>query len=318
MTVRIFAVAPNYPPHSRVGAWIATHAYLAHLTTLGHSVTVLPLCNDGATYSLDGVNVIPFGRGRDLINGVRSADVVISHCGDNGAAADAAARYQKPSLRMAHGRITNPAVLTGAALVVFNSASLAASVTCPSPWIICRPAVDPTVYATTPGDRVTLVNLSEAKGGELFWRLARCAAHRRFLAVKGGYGVQYLEELPNVDVIANTQNMRDDVYRRTRILLMPSESETWGMVAVEALASGIPVIAHPTDGLRESLGPAGVFVDRADGAGWLTEIERLHDPVEWAAAAATASARSAALHPATDLTRFAAAIEHLGAHECVP
>lgn len=83
------------------------------------------------------------------------------------------------------------------------------------------------------------------------------------------------------------------------------------MTAVEAIASGIPVIAHPTDGLVESLGPAGIFVDRADGQAWLDEIERLHDPAEWAEASRLSLARSAELDPQADLDRFVNIIEAL-------
>jgi len=59
---------------------------------------------------------------------------------------------------------------------------------------------------------------------------------------------------------------------------MPSEYESWGRVGVEAMASGIPVIAHPTPGLQESLGDAGVFVDRNDIDGWERAIRRLLTP----------------------------------------
>jgi len=316
--VRIFAVTPNYPPHSRVGAWLATHQLLAHLAGRGHQVTVLTLYGPPSGYSLDGVQVVPFDRGRTLDDGVRTSDLVVSHCGDNGAATAAAAKHHIPNLRMAHGHITRPASLAGAALVVFNSHALADSVDCPSPWIVVHPVVHPETWATQPGDRVTLVNLSEPKGGELFWRLARALPDRQFLGVRGGYGAQYLASRPNVDLVATTDNMRDDVYRRTRILLMPSSAETWGMTAVEAIASGIPVIAHPTPGLVESLGPAGIYVDRADGAGWVAEIERLHDRTEWADASTSVLARSGELNPAGDLARFTRIVEHLGARTCAP
>lgn len=306
--MRVAAIVPAYPPRSRVGAWLATHQFLAHLASLGHNVTVVPLNGADEAYRLDRVDVVRSVE--SIAIHIANADVVVTHCGDQSPAARRAKTSNVPNVRMAHGKIDDPATLHGAALVVFNSHNLADSVECPSPSIVCRPPVVASKFKTTPGDRVTLINLSEAKGGELFWRLVRCS-DRKFLGVTGAYGNQYIDDYPNADVIATTDNMRDDVYSRTRILLMPSERETWGMTAVEAMASGIPVIAHPTEGLLESLGEAGVFVDRVDGQGWLDEIERLHDPDEWAAASALALARSADLDPRADLERFAEAIESL-------
>lgn len=179
------------------------------------------------------------------------------------------------------------------------------------PGIVCHPPTHPAEYATTPGDMVTLVNLSEEKGGELFGRIARGLPDSKFLGVTGGYGRQYPQHEPNVLTIPSTQNMRDDVYGRTRVLLMPSVTESWGMVGVEAMASGIPVIAHPTPGLRESLGDAGIFCDRADVHGWIEELRRLEDPDAYAEASERALKRSAELDPLESLDRFADAIEAL-------
>lgn len=294
-----------------MGAWLCSHEYLAHLVRRGHHVDVFVRLDRSAPVDeFEGVRVGPSSNAHAMAAAVAMSDVVVSHLGDINRAADLAARYGKPNVRMAHGRIDDPAVLEGAALVVFNSRNLASSVDCPAPAIVCRPPVFAERFATVPGDRVTLINLSEAKGGELFWRLVHCSP-RKFLGVHGGYGVQYLGQAANAEVVTMTENMRDDVYGRTRVLLMPSERETWGMTGVEAMASGIPVIAHPTEGLVESLGDAGVFVDRADGQGWLDAIERLHDSDEWAAASALALARSAELDPTDDLNRFATAIEQL-------
>jgi hypothetical protein len=307
--VDVAAIVPNYPPASRVGAWLCTHRYLAHLAARGHGVVVIPRAGDHErAFSLDGVDVARSCESA-VVHASRS-DLVISHAGDAGYGAQIAATCGKPNVRLVHGHLDDPTALDGAELIVFNSHALAATLDCAGPSIVCHPPVIADEHRTTPGDRVTLVNMCEPKGGELFWRLARCSP-RKFLGVRGDYGTQYIDSMPNVDVIPTTTNMRDDVWARTRILLMPSERETWGMVGVEAMASGIPVIAHPTDGLRESLGSAGVFVDREDGQGWLDAIDRLHKPKEWAKASARALARSAELDPTADLERFATAMESI-------
>lgn len=307
--MRLTAIVPAYPPRSRVGAWLSTHRFLAHAVACGHHVDVFARDRETDVGTLDGVSYGPaVDQAMDVA--VALSDVVVSHLGDIAKAAHLASKWDKPNVRMAHGHISDPELMAGAALVVFNSQALAESVDCQGPSVVCHPPVVADEYRTEPGDRVTLINLSEAKGGELFWRLARCS-DRKFLGVRGGYGIQYIDQAPNVEVIPTTPNMRDDVYARTRILLMPSERETWGMTAVEAMASGIPVIAHRTPGLVESIGSAGIFVDRDNGQGWLDEIERLHDEDEWAEASKRALERSAELDPQADLDRFVQSIESL-------
>src|SRR5690606_41527203 len=105
-----------------------------------------------------------------------------------------------------------------------------------------RPPVMDEEYATERGDGVTLINLYPPKGAATFWTLAERMPDVKFLAVIGGYGHQDVRELPNVEVMPNIpgRRMRDEVYARTKILLMPSEYESWGRVGVEAMASGIP------------------------------------------------------------------------------
>lgn len=113
------------------------------------------------------------------------------------------------------------------------------------------------------GDVVTLINLQENKGVATFHRLAERMPEVNFLGVIGSHGEQEPKPGPNLTVNPGTQDMRE-VWSQTKVLLAPSEYESFGMVAAEACASGIPVIAHPTPGLVECLGFAGIFVDRED------------------------------------------------------
>lgn len=72
--------------------------------------------------------------------------------------------------------------------------------------------------------------------------------------------------------------------RRACIMLVPSHSETFGLVALEAAASGIPVIARDAGGLREAVidGVTGILISADPAAGdgddprlWAEAIERL-------------------------------------------
>jgi glycosyltransferase involved in cell wall biosynthesis len=200
--------------------------------------------------------------------------------------------------------------MAGASLVVYNAEWSAAAAPAPCPSIVVRPPVHADKYRTTPGDRVTLINLSEAKGVRTAWRAAERLPDVEFLGVLGGYGEQIRPRLPNWETIGTQTDMRA-VYGRTRVLLMPSAAESWGRTAVEAMCSGIPVIAHPTAGLVECLSYAGVFVDRDDADGWAAAIRDLLDPRSWATWSARASHRARQLDPADDIALFIESITAL-------
>ncbi|MBP1326509.1 D-inositol-3-phosphate glycosyltransferase [Leucobacter exalbidus] len=65
--------------------------------------------------------------------------------------------------------------------------------------------------------------------------------------------------------------------RAATIMVVPSHSETFGLVALEAAASGVPVIARATGGLREAVidGTTGVLVTGDDPQVWATEVANL-------------------------------------------
>jgi D-inositol-3-phosphate glycosyltransferase len=70
---------------------------------------------------------------------------------------------------------------------------------------------------------------------------------------------------------AISQDKLADAYREADVLVAPSRSETFGLVALEAQASGLPVVAADVPGLQAVVGGGGVLV-------------RGHDPADHAAA----------------------------------
>lgn len=326
--LKLVARLHAYPPsHNAGGEWMV-HSMLRALVARGHDVSVWISRYTQATeaYDLDGIRVVPLQARLDFGKAVRVADVMLSHLENVPSTAALARGYGKKLAVVCHNTFvpTFRNMASGStALAVYNSEWMAAEAGLffaeypkgvrPDREIVVRPPVLPADYATTPGDRFTLINCSPEKGSGTLAALAERMPEAGFLAVKGAYGLQQVPGLPNVEVVEHVHGheMRERVYARTRVLLVPSVYESWGRVAVEALASGIPVVAHPTPGLCESLGDAGIFVDRYDTDGWEAVLRKLQDPAEWALASKRALARSVELDPAADLAAWCEAIEAL-------
>jgi D-inositol-3-phosphate glycosyltransferase len=68
-----------------------------------------------------------------------------------------------------------------------------------------------------------------------------------------------------------------DWYRAATVMLAPSHSESFGLVALEAQACGTPVVAASVGGLRTVVrdGDSGVLVDGHDPADWARILRRL-------------------------------------------
>jgi glycosyltransferase involved in cell wall biosynthesis len=168
----------------------------------------------------------------------------------------------------------------------------------PSPAAITRPAA--------------IVNPCVWKGIDLFLSIAERLPHRRFLAVPG-WGttprdLARLQAPANVSITPWQENV-NELLARASLLLVPSVwEETYGMIAVEAAAAGLPVIGSDRGGLPEALLGASqpipleplsfdrirgdVVVPHHDAGPWIDAIEGLlGDPGRYAA-------RSAATHDA--------------------
>jgi len=315
--MRVLGMVSHYPPDHCAGSELMVHALLRALAAAGHDVDVVLSRATGKPYELDGIHVWPHRDKTDPFRFLSGASLIVTHLDDTTRATTIGQMYGVVVAQILHndnGHTSSYVKRGGASLVVFNSDQMArtfAGYTGRS--IVIRPPVDPREYTTTPGDRVTLINLSEDKGASTFYGLAERFGDVEFMGVRGAYGEQVVRTLPNVEIIDHLApgRMRDEVYARTRILLMPSAHESWGRTGTEAMTSGIPVIAAPTAGLLESLGPAGIFAQAGDVDAWATELRRLGNPAEWDAASAKARIRAAQLDPAADLALWRQTVEEM-------
>lgn len=126
---------------------------------------------------------------------------------------------------------------------------------------------------------VCLINCNPNKGADMFNTLAKRMSDVQFLGVKGGYSEQITDNsIANLTYMETQSDIRV-VFKQIGILLMPSKNETWGRTAVEAMASGVPVIHSESAGLVECMGGAGICCNRYDKDEWEAAIRRiLGDP----------------------------------------
>jgi len=276
--MKIFAQVHAYPPTHNAGAEWYLHSMLRYLVEQGHECKVLTA--DIGCRNLDGVQLFEQNPTNEWDLSVW-CDIIISHLGRSGRAFNCANLHHKPIYIILHNTFTNRLVeVRGDAGLIVNS-----------DWalddclekgykhrmFVLRPPVFFNDYHFKPNPKkreyISLINLWDRKGGIIFDKIIKAMPDRKFLGVKGAYGEQTIGNHSNANYINNTPYIREACYEKTRILLMPSVYESYGRTAVEAMCSGIPVIASDTPGLRESLGDCGIFIPQdAPISEWVKEI----------------------------------------------
>lgn len=291
--------------------------FLEALAHAGHEVTVYADLVSEA-YERQGVRIQP----RSTFNkNKRTADLVYSHPDLGSIGYIVSQLHRIPYVAVVHNVGDLNRWHLGhhkPTLTVWNSESTREQLGGEGGLIVRSPIRVSDYKVKTKGDAFTIINCTKSKGIETFDAVARALPHTPSLAVRGGYGLQ--ETAIPLSLGATVvgpiphEAMGREVWSKTKVLLMPSADESWGRAGVEALCSGIPVIAHPTPGLRESLGNAGIFIDREDVDAWSKQVnELMTNPISYEAASKRASARARSLEKATaqDLANFLTACESL-------
>lgn len=333
--MKILAYVPHYVGYDHnAGAELTIHEMLYALRKRGHNITVLlqnPV-DDLVPYVIDGIKVQTYASRKDLLLHSFEADLIISHLGCAERAAIVADLKNKPMVHVIHNDhpLTHLAVEAGATYLAINT-----------DWVaekfekhrvrnhVVHPPVRPEAYRTDRGDSVLLVNLWRNKGAAVFWELAKRNPKVPFIGLLGGYGEQIIpDEIPdNVTILENTGDIRT-VFEQTKLVLMPSAYESYGRVALEAAASGIPSIVSRTPGLMEALGSAATYCDApstsvpgADAGEWTTEqfdewdtaLKKCLTPAGYGSRSKAALAHSGEVWERTEqqLERFCLEIERL-------
>lgn len=289
-----------YPPRHNAGAEWMTHAMLRYLHQV-HGIDCKVILSRNPRRR-DTFQHIPV---ETVLNPTRAghfyqwADVVLTHLDVTRTAMRLARQHQRPLAHVVHNdrQLTYWQVGKGnCQLAIYNSRWIADSfasfdvpsaVVLPPVWV-----ADYQLGAIHQPDQptVAMLNISEPKGAPTFYAVAEAMPDYRFLGVKGSYGVQQLQALPNVELLRNQPDVRR-IYRRASCVIMPSHYESYGRVVVEAAAAGRPSIAAPTPGLVET-GVPWRLIDPEDTDGWVQALRELHQPATWLRAAYVAHTRA--------------------------
>jgi glycosyltransferase involved in cell wall biosynthesis len=260
-----------YPKIHNCGSEYYAHHINKYLISKGHEVRVVlqqaKMHNVLVPYNIDGVEVMgPLGSTDQFL----WADIILTHLDFTHHTIGIGDALGKPVVNVIHN--SHPyECIKGARrnnFCIYNSNWIQKKLNYNWPSMVFTPPTDHRYYDLGKFPReneyITLINLDENKGGFILRRLAEAMPDKKFLAVKGSYSEpHYFGQAsnfpPNVKVIPNTPNILE-VYAQTRILLMMSRYESWGMTAAEAMCNGIPVICTPTEGLKENCADAGIYI----------------------------------------------------------
>jgi glycosyltransferase involved in cell wall biosynthesis len=307
-----------YPPVHNAGAEWMAHCMNKYLVESGWTVNILLPTFPISTY--EGMNIYTFDDPR-VPEILARSKTIVSHLDYSEKAVRTAKDLNKPVILIMHNWAQKMFLKKYEKIYEKRKIYLVHN----SEWIknlydymgfssiIVYPPVNWRDYKVeTSHEYVTLINLNENKGGDVLVKVAKNMPDVKFLGVIGAYGNQVVDRtIPNITYVPSTSDI-STIYAKTDILLVPSKKESWGRVAVEAISSGIPVVANPTDGLKEALGSAGIFVDRENIDGWVTAIRKLKaNRTYYRSMSQLGIKRSKELEPEPQLAKFDSWLEEM-------
>lgn len=303
--MRVLVILPVYGQASPTGAFVTSREYVQHLAARGHAVDVVTTIKEPGDVRVEGrVRVWPLRYWRRAVQAAWP-ELFISHHGDRKARRIVSQATGIPHLLMVHG-MAEDRDLGNPRLVWFPSRACRDHYpTYRGRVLVLPPPINPSLYqpegAAGGRDAITLNGSTLEKGADVLTDIATRLPDTSFLVVRAA-GHTADVQAQNIEVIDRTDPR--EVYARTRILLMPSTTESYGRAGVEAMLSGIPVLASPLQGMREAFGNAAIYIPRSDIARWVSEVRRLSDPAAYAAASARATAHAGGLDYPGNLAQF--------------
>ena len=187
--------------------------------------------------------------------------------------------------------------------------------------LVVHPPISPLPNRTlTGGNAYTALSSLSNKGVLTVLELAKIYPTKRFIIVRSPaeatHGIKDLEQrvaqLPNVEL--HPRVSPEEVYKyfeQTRILLVPSRYETYGMSAIEAAGYGIPCVHVDTPHVREGIGEGAVLVPPQDAYATAAGIELIEENYDLYSMNARKRAEWLHVRQDIELKRFADFIENI-------
>lgn len=291
-----------YLPHQRAGSEIALHNTVKYLMQQGHQVKCIARCPQN--YTFDGIEVYAHREDwkshyNDLWNW---ADLVFTQLSGTGYSMNKSRQMSKKVISFAHNNAGYPQIgIRQNVYPVYNCENTKRELGYNKESFVLHPPVDYRNYEPLLGEYITLVNHNENKGGYILIEIAKQMPEHKFMAVQGGYYQQILSKQPNIKYVPMVTDLREYL-KQTKIIIAPSEYESWGQAQVEAMCCGIPVIGSDIAGFRDSLGADGNFVRRNDVDAWVKAIKNVLYDYENQSAKALKRAKE--LDPTEELSNF--------------
>lgn len=279
----IVALSHGYPPLWNMGGEVSLHRTIKALNGEKNVLT-----KTDEKYVFEGVNVYkintpdvldiysdPYPIAKQLMD--LDARVVIGQNELSLPAVLAAKKAEAVSIVNVHtppkyGRGIHEAMLS-ADYAIYNTKAAAKEWGEPRALVVHPPINPVSGNFNANGDAYTLLSSLVNKGVEVVLELAKKYPDKRFIIVRSPaektHGLPNLEkrvaQLPNVEL--HPRVAPEEVYKyleQTRILLVPSRYETYGMSAIEAAGYGIPSIHVDTPHVREGIGDAAILIPPLD------------------------------------------------------
>jgi glycosyltransferase involved in cell wall biosynthesis len=275
----VVALSHGYPPHWNMGGEVSLHRSLAPLD--GRKVV---LTDTDKEYVFEGVEVKKINT-PDVLNIKANPGPIATQLKDLNARVVigqnelslpgvlAANHIEAISMVNVHtppryGRSIRQAVVN-ADYAIYNTETSAKQWGEPRAIVLHPPISKLPDKTFGDGDAYTLLSSLTNKGVEVVIKLAKQYPDKRFIIVRSPadptHGLKNIEEitsqLDNLELHPRVAPEEVHKYlKQTRILLVPSRYETYGMSAIEAAGYGIPSIHVDTPHVREGIGDAAVLV----------------------------------------------------------